>query len=274
MEDHSFTSHHQVEDIKEKAAEASVCFKDCGSEKTGPTQAVIISSETSIVRPLHIGSYQEKSSSLNKEETLSCTSSSTGGYVIATYEPETGNPLQSTVEPSEDKETFRLHSCSPTNDNIADSNLEFSYYNKEYLRSLSQGYVTDSERDDYIANPDEKEARTDFATHLSKGVKLQNAEVNDYVFQKKINNRLLFSAPQSSGYYSGCMSDCDSSYIPQETDKGYLAFGSDCEVDCYSGERVSEKGFMCDCPMFDNNSTSHSQLPIVNHHNDYYVKST
>ena len=202
----------------------------------------------------------EKEDLAKPNDTLSYMSTSSCGYIVTAnteqlVEYDSGQltevPPPLYLQASECITRIgSLGSLSSHDDVVSDinANVQFSYSN-DYTRPLSEGYVTEQERTDYLEipqtslKPDEHRERNEqvldnYDDLSSEGISICNARINDYVFQKKIDNRLMYPTSSSSGYYSGhtptsvgnsYLCESDLSYM-DSSETGYV-YGSS-NIDC------------------------------------------
>ena len=172
------------------------------------------------------------SSSSSHNDTMSCTSrSSTDGYIITSdakhdrhieQAGDEGRPNGTTALPSL---TLSRHIDSEIGNN---DEQQFTLSNESLIQPMSEGYIMEHDNSTIVRvrlyeERDGERYDSESDCYLSEGPELFNATVNDYVFQKKINNRLMFSTAASSGYSSDhTPNSIGTSYILGGSSTGYV----------------------------------------------------
>ena len=169
------------------------------------------------------------SSSSSHNDTMSCTSrSSTDGYIVTSDTNQHDRQAGDEGRLSKGTTTLPILTLSRHIDSEMGGNNDeehFTLSNESLGPPISEGYATEHNNSAIVhvclyedEERDGERYDSESDCYLSEGPELFNATVNDYVFQKKINNRLMFHTAASSGY--------SSDHTPNSTGTSYIPGGS------------------------------------------------
>ena len=186
------------------------------------------------------------SSSSSHNDTMSCTSrSSTDGYIVTS---DTNQHDRHTGQAGDKGRVSNGTTALPSLDSEKGNNDEelFTLSNESLRQPTSKDYITEHNNSaivhvclhkDEERNGERYDSESD--CYLSEGSGLFNATVNDYVFQKKMNNRLVFPTDASSGYLSDhTPNTIGTSYIPGGSSTSYVD-------SCSVVQRLPDLGYDC-----------------------------
>ncbi len=230
MSNHMQQSDNEYTRFLESERSPSVCVQADGSKITELTTNADNNGDSAIIDlcPTMILNIDENENLVKENDSLSYTSTSSCGYIISSNtetlenaDCTTDTPRPLYVQAREYvKESFGSVSSSESDIN---NNVQFP----GYMRPLSEGYVQERIGFEIPCTSDNHNENYDVVSvnydneYSSEGVDIRNARINNYVFQKKIDNRLLFPSSSSSGYYSGHTHSMCDSYL-EESDLGYI----------------------------------------------------